>query len=189
MDGPFIHLQVISSCAYLSAASSPEALVSAATAQGMTTLALTDVANPYGAPRFHRAAEAGIRPLHGVEVTTTTGDALVLLVRDATGWTNLCRLCTTANFAGTKGKPQLDPSLLGQFAEGLTALLAAARSCDDAPDGGRRRWAHGPHSTHTARAYGEQPSISPSPTTVRRMMRCAMQRWRRGRASRARDWW
>ena len=124
MTAPFIHLQVTSSCAYLQGASPPEALVNAAVTQGMDTLALTDLHNPYGAPRFHRDAKAmGIRPIHGVEVRTTTGDALVLLVRDKSGWTNLCRLCTAANFAGTKGQPRLDPALLGQYAAGLTALL------------------------------------------------------------------
>ncbi|MCA1667223.1 MAG: error-prone DNA polymerase, partial [Thermomicrobia bacterium] len=124
METGFVHLQVASSCAYLHAASSPEALVAAAAAAGMDTLALTDVHNPYGAPRFERACNAaGIRPIHGVEVATTTGDALVLLVRDATGWTNLCRLATAGNFAGGKGRPRLDPGLLGEFAGGLTALL------------------------------------------------------------------
>ncbi len=124
METGFVHLQVASSCAYLHAASSPEALVAAADTQGMDTLALTDLHNPYGAPRFERACRAaGIRPIHGVEVATTTGDALVLLVRDATGWANLCRLATASNFAGGKGKPRLDPGLLGEFASGLTALL------------------------------------------------------------------
>jgi error-prone DNA polymerase len=124
MGRPFVHLHVCSSCAYLHAASSPETLVAAAVTRGMEAIALTDRDNPYGAPRFHRAAKAaGIRAIHGVEVETTTGDALVLLVRDATGWTNLCRLCTSANFAGEKGKPRLDPAMLGQFAAGLTAIL------------------------------------------------------------------
>ncbi len=113
MEIGFVHLQVASSCAYLHAASSPEALVAAAAAHGMGTLALTDVRNPYGAPRFERACNAaGIRPIHGVEVATTTGDRLVLLVRDASGWTNLCRLCTAGNFAGQKAKPRLDAGLL-----------------------------------------------------------------------------
>jgi len=123
-DTPFVHLQVSASSSYLRGASSPEALVAAAVAHGYDTLALTDVTNPYGAPRFHRACkDAGIRAIHGVEVTTTTGDALTLLVQDRTGWTNLCRLCTSANFAGVKGQPRLDPALLGQYAAGLTALL------------------------------------------------------------------
>jgi DNA polymerase III alpha subunit len=124
METGFVHLQVASSCAYLHAASSPEALVTAAAATGMDTLALTDVHNPYGAPRFERACSAaGIRPIHGVEVITTTGDSLVLLVRDANGWANLCRLATAGNFAGEKAQPRLDPGLLGEFAGGLTALL------------------------------------------------------------------
>jgi error-prone DNA polymerase len=73
MGGPFVHLRVASSCAYLRAASGPEALVAVAAAHGMATLALTDVHNPYGAPRFERACvAAGIRPIHGVEVATTT---------------------------------------------------------------------------------------------------------------------
>ena len=124
MKPSFVHLQVASACSYLRAASSPEALVTAAASLGMTVLALTDIDNPYGSPRFERACRAaGIRPIHGVEVTTTTDDALVLLARDEAGWINLCRLCTSANFAGQKGRPRLDPTLLGQFAAGLTALL------------------------------------------------------------------
>ena len=124
MADAFVHLQVASSCAYLHGASSPETLIAAAASQDMTTLALTDVHNPYGSPRFERACRAaGIRPIHGVEVRTTTGDALVLLVRDATGWGNLCRLTTAANFAGAKGEPRLDAGLLGEFGGGLTALL------------------------------------------------------------------
>ncbi len=124
MADAFVHLQVASSCAYLHGASSPETLIAAAASQDMTTLALTDVHNPYGSARFERACRAaGIRPIHGIEVATTTGDALVLLVRDATGWVNLCRLTTAANFAGAKGKPRLDAGLLGEFAGGLTALL------------------------------------------------------------------
>lgn len=124
MEPGFVHLQVASSCAYLHAASSPEVLVAAAAAHEMKTLALTDVRNPYGAPRFERACKAaGIRPIHGVEVTTTTGDSLVLLVRDASGWTNLCRLATAGNFAGKKAQPRLDSGLLGEFAGGLSALL------------------------------------------------------------------
>ncbi len=120
----FVHLAACSSCSYLHAASSPEALVQAAAAHGMDTLALTDRDNPYGAPRFERAClAAGIRPIHGVELRTTTGDALLLLVRDADGWANLCRLTSAANFAGSKGRPRLDPAMLGQFAGGLTAIL------------------------------------------------------------------
>jgi error-prone DNA polymerase len=45
----FVHLQVCSSCSYLNAASSPEALVATAAAHGMGALALTDRDNPYGA--------------------------------------------------------------------------------------------------------------------------------------------
>ncbi len=155
MTEPFVHLHVTSSCAYLRGASSPESLVQAATTHGIGTLALTDIYNPYGVPRFHRAAkEAGIRPLYGVEVTTTAGDALVLLVRDRAGWTNLCRLCTSANFAGVKGVPRLDPAMLGQFAAGLTALLlpqghVASRLLADDPEGARAAL-----DTHRA-VYGE----------------------------------
>ncbi len=61
---------------------------------GMETLALTDLHNPYGAPRFERACmAAGIRPIHGVEVATTTGDASCCSCATRAGWTNLCRLC------------------------------------------------------------------------------------------------
>jgi len=182
MGTGFVHLQVASSCAYLHAASSPEALVAAAAAQGIETLALTDLHNPYGAPRFERACRAaGIRPIHGVEVGTTTDDALVLLVRDATGWANLCRLATAGNFAGGKGKPRLDAGLLGEFGGGLTALLLPRGQVVPPGSSMATKKGHCRRSTATAPSTARSMCISPSPITARRTTNGTMPAWRRGR--------
>ena len=55
-------------------------------------MALTDD-GLYGVVRFCRAAgEAGVRPVIGAKVLLRDGSRLTLLVRDRTGYANLCRL-------------------------------------------------------------------------------------------------
>jgi error-prone DNA polymerase len=78
--------------------------VAAALERGHTTLALTDHDSVSGSMEFAQAARdlGGLRPIHGAEVTVTdeTSDDprhLTLLVRDARGWANLCRLLTHAH--------------------------------------------------------------------------------------------
>jgi DNA polymerase III alpha subunit len=74
-----------------------------AAALGLPALALTDVENLHGQPRFHRAARAlGLRPILGVELRAgyapgTLGlreGRLVLLARDRAGYAALCRVLT-----------------------------------------------------------------------------------------------
>ncbi len=54
---------------------------------------------------FAQSARAlGLRALHGAEIDLDDGRHLTLLVRDATGWANLCRLLTRAH-ADTRESP------------------------------------------------------------------------------------
>lgn len=81
---------------------SPERLVEVARATGAPALGLTDLENLYGQIGFHYAcAEAGIRPVTGVELRPGfEGRAepgrrkgrLVLLAADERGYANLCRV-------------------------------------------------------------------------------------------------
>ena len=67
-----------------------------AKALGYTQLALTDTDNIYGLwPFLETCRELGLRPILGAEITdrTTSGRA-VCLVKDLTGYQNLCRLIT-----------------------------------------------------------------------------------------------
>jgi error-prone DNA polymerase len=80
---------------FLEGASAPEELAERAAQLGLPAVAVTDRAGVYGIPRFHKAArEAGVEAITGAEVVLADGGRLPLLVQDARGWSNLCRLLT-----------------------------------------------------------------------------------------------
>src|SRR5580692_8643054 len=128
MASEYVELRCRSAFSFLDGASLPEDLVDAAARQEMETLALGDRDGVYGAPRFAAAARrAGIRPLFGADVTLEGGPPLLLLVENAIGYKNLCRLLTRAR----EGRPKSDPprttrALLAEHAGGLVALGGAA---------------------------------------------------------------
>lgn len=124
----YVELHSHSSYSFLDGASSVEDLVTAAAKRGMDALALTDTNGLYGAVRFWNAArEAGIKPIHGVELTTLDFGHLVLIAKDETGWRSLCRTVSAAQLAGEKRKPRATLSLVRENAEGLFALTGCAR--------------------------------------------------------------
>ncbi|MGX6447230.1 PHP domain-containing protein, partial [Patulibacter sp. S7RM1-6] len=121
---PYVELHCHSAYSFLDGASLPEELALAAARQGHEALALTDHDGVSGAMEFaHAAAAHGIRAIHGAEVTVRVdpggvvlpaADAtldparfrhLTLLVRDARGWSNLCRILTRAH-AHTRDHPR-----------------------------------------------------------------------------------
>jgi error-prone DNA polymerase len=132
---PYIELHCHSAYSFLDGASQPEELVAAALARGHDTLALTDHDSLSGSMEFAQAAKAlGLRAIHGAEVTLDDERHITLLVRDATGWRNLCRLLTAAH-AHTRDGPQRDrsePSVSLQdvalHADGLVCLSGCASS-------------------------------------------------------------
>ncbi len=144
---PYTELHSHSAYSFLDGASRPEELVAAALSHGHGALALTDHDSLSGSMEFAHAAKAlGLRAIHGAEVTLAergTGEPerhITLLVRDATGWRNLCRLLTTAH-AHTRDGPQRDRSdpAVGladveQHADGLVCLSGCAtRGVRDEP--------------------------------------------------------
>ena len=101
---------------------------------GYEALALTDHDGLYGSLEFAHAAKAfGVRPITGAELSLTDGSHVTLLVETPRGYSNLCRLITTA-FAHTRPKegadplpPALDQRLLEESNEGLVCLSGCAR--------------------------------------------------------------
>ncbi len=109
---------------FLEGASSPEELVTAAVAQGLTALAVTDRDGVYGLVQAHRAArEHGLKLVMGALLTLRDHPSLVLLVRDRAGWANLCRLLTIGRHDQPKGLAMHGLSDVLAHAGGLTALL------------------------------------------------------------------
>ncbi|GAC1698574.1 MAG: error-prone DNA polymerase [Candidatus Limnocylindrales bacterium] len=138
MSGPsgFVHLRCHSSYSFLDGASSVDALVSAAAAQGQDTLALTDTGGLYGAVRFWNAARLrGLRAIFGCDLdlrdlpglpdraeSERGGASVRLLAADRIGWTSLCRIVSAAQLAGQKGRPQATLALVAGESAGLIAL-------------------------------------------------------------------
>jgi error-prone DNA polymerase len=86
---------------FLEGASAPEDLAERAARLGLPALAVTDRAGVYGIPRFHKAAkEVGVEAIVGAEAVLADGSRLPLLVQDARGWSNLCRLLTDGALQG-----------------------------------------------------------------------------------------
>ena len=146
----YAELHCHSAFSFLDGASSPDELVDAAVAHGYRALALTDHDNLCGAIEFAQAAKAaGLKAIHGAEVrvvdersrsggapssgaaaTTAEHRHLTLLVKDAQGWSNLCRLLTLAHAhtrdGRERGQPELTLEQVEAHAEGLICLSGCA---------------------------------------------------------------
>ncbi|HWD84556.1 MAG TPA: DNA polymerase III subunit alpha [Solirubrobacteraceae bacterium] len=106
MFAVYVELHCHSAFSFLDGASLPDELVAAALQLGYDTLALTDHNSVSGSMEFAVSAQAlGLRPIHGAELDLTDGRHLTLLVQDATGWSNLCRLLTRAYAHTREGGP------------------------------------------------------------------------------------
>jgi error-prone DNA polymerase len=139
----YVELHLHSAYSFLDGASMPDEIVPVARELGHHALALTDHNSLSGAMEFAQAAKAhGLRALHGAEVDVVdpagqAADApprhLTLLVRDATGWRNLCRLLTEAHRhtrrpgkTGWIGEPSVTLKQVAAHAEGLVCLSGCA---------------------------------------------------------------
>jgi len=161
----YVELHARSAFSFLEGVSVPEELIAAAAEMGMPAMALLDRDGVYGAPRFHLAAEKlGIKAHVGAEITVKyvqspmskvqsrntdiepwtlnlghqKSFSLPLLVRNRSGYQNLCRLITLMKLRVPKhakpGECAVTPAEVAAHAEGLVCLTGAA----DGPLGGAR---------------------------------------------------
>ncbi len=145
---PYIELHAHSAFSFLDGASTPMELAGAAAAHGYPAFALTDHDGVWGSMEFAEACKGlGVRPITGAELTVagaapSTGPAaatppdcvhLTLLVEDATGYRNLCRLLTAAhahtrdNTPRRAEQPWATLEQLEEHAAGLLCLSGCAR--------------------------------------------------------------
>lgn len=119
----YAELHAASAFSFLEGASQPEELVERAVEMDLPTVALIDRNGVYGAPRFYRAArDAGLRALVGAEVVVDEGFRVPVLVRNRTGYKNLCRLLTTGALGRSKGEGRVTWEQIEEHADGLHAL-------------------------------------------------------------------
>ncbi len=124
----YVELHCHSAFSFLDGASLPDELVPAALELGYEALALTDHNSVSGSMEFAVAARAlGLRPIHGAEVDLDDGRHLTLLVQDARGWSNLCRILTraqahTRDQRGPPSPASVPLPVVIDHAEGLVCL-------------------------------------------------------------------
>ncbi len=147
----YTELHCHSAFSFLDGASLPDELAAAAVELGYESLALTDHNTVSGAMEFAVSARAlGLRPIHGAEIDLDDGRHLTLLVQDARGWSNLCRILTCAHALtreqpGPPSPPLVSLRTVLHHAEGLICLSGCAlRGVHDEPTLTRLREAFGP---------------------------------------------
>ena len=132
---PFVHLHVHTGYSLLDGACRVPALVKRAKALKMKACAITDHGNLYGLKAFYDCCnKEGIKPILGCETyvarlgradrTERSGDHLILLAKNLTGYHNLLKLISRANIEGFYAKPRVDKELLEQYHEGLICSSA-----------------------------------------------------------------
>jgi DNA polymerase-3 subunit alpha len=138
MEPTFVHLHNHSEYSILDGCLKIPVLVDAAYRNDMPAVALTDHGNIFGAVSFFKEAKArGIKPILGCEAYVAPGSRfdkkptpgsdihhfhLILLVKDETGYRNLCRLLTKGYLEGFYYRPRIDKELLAAHSEGLIGL-------------------------------------------------------------------
>ncbi|MGL6193505.1 MAG: DNA polymerase III subunit alpha, partial [Thermoguttaceae bacterium] len=143
---PFVHLHTHSHYSLLDGAARIDSLISRAKEFGMTSLALTDHGNLFGALEFYqKARDKGIKPIIGYEAYIAPGSRfdksleaggsrkdtsyhLTLLAINRTGYQNLLKLGSAAFTEGFYYKPRIDRQLLEEHNEGLICLSGCASS-------------------------------------------------------------
>jgi error-prone DNA polymerase len=119
----YVELHACSAFSFLRGASFPEHLAETAAQLEMPAMALLDRNGVYGAQRFSVAArDQNVRPIVGAELTMEDRFVLPVLVKDRTGYKNLCELLTQAHLRSVKGECAAKWSELPEFSEGLIAL-------------------------------------------------------------------
>jgi len=138
---PYIELHAHSAFSFLDGASTPTELAARAAALEYPALALTDHDGLWGSMEFAHACKGyGVKPITGAELTVALSrDAepelahLTLLVEEAAGYRNLCRLLSAAHSHtrdGTQraaGRPWVPLDAVLDRAEGLVCLSGCAR--------------------------------------------------------------
>lgn len=129
----FTHFHVHSQYSILDGAASIPGLIAKAKADGQTALALTDHGNMFGIKLFYDTCrQKGIKPILGCEAYVArvslynkekpvdrSGEHLIILAKNLTGYLNLVKLCSTAFCDGFYYRPRIDKAQLEKHHEGL----------------------------------------------------------------------
>ncbi|MFN2353286.1 MAG: DNA polymerase III subunit alpha [Desulfopila sp.] len=140
MSAGFVHLHVHSQYSLLDGAIRVADLLDKCKEYDMDSVAITDHGAMYGALEFYvKAKKADIKPIIGCEFYIAPGDRrdkkasgitayhIILLAMNATGYKNLMKMASIAQFEGFYYKPRIDMEVLTAHSEGLIALTACLK--------------------------------------------------------------
>lgn len=128
----FVHLHLHTEYSLLDGFARIDRLFSAVKKRGMKAVAVTDHGNMFAAVEFYKRAKAeGVKPIIGCELYLAPGGIsekerdrwhLTLLVKNAAGYKNLCKLSSIGYNEGFYHRPRVDMNLLSEHSEGLVCL-------------------------------------------------------------------
>ncbi|OED34728.1 DNA polymerase III subunit alpha [PVC group bacterium (ex Bugula neritina AB1)] len=137
MGNLFTHLRVHSDHTLLFSCCRISKILDLAASQGMTSLALTDSGNMFGAVDFfQKARDKNIKPILGLEPCLLSSSRfekktrkqgvqhfnIALLAETEKGYRNLIKLATLGYVEGFYYRPRIDWELLEKYSEGLICL-------------------------------------------------------------------
>ncbi|MBW2545364.1 MAG: DNA polymerase III subunit alpha, partial [Deltaproteobacteria bacterium] len=130
----FVHLHVHTQYSLLDGAIRLDNLFAKAKEYRMSSIAMTDHGNMFGAVDFYQKAyKAGIKPIIGCELYVASGSRsdksggtrhLVVLAKNTRGYKNLMKLTSAGYLEGFYYKPRVDKELLALHSEGLICMSA-----------------------------------------------------------------
>ncbi len=136
--GEFVHLHLHTEYSLLDGATRIRDIAKKAIECGQDAVAITDHGVMYGVVDFYKELKAnGIKPIIGCEVYVaprsrflkegkgdSSGNHLILLCKNETGYKNLCYMVSKSFTEGFYTRPRIDMDLLATHHEGLIALSA-----------------------------------------------------------------
>ncbi|MBI3795050.1 MAG: DNA polymerase III subunit alpha [Nitrospinae bacterium] len=138
----FVHLHLHSEYSLLDGAIRIDDLLKKAEQLHMPAVTVTDHGNLFGALElYQKGLKSGVKPVIGCEVYVApksrlekagtdddeTNSHLILLVKNQTGYKNLCKIVTSAYLEGFYYKPRTDREFIAAHNEGLIALSACLK--------------------------------------------------------------
>ncbi len=135
MPTPYAHLRLHTEFSVTEGIVRIDAAMTKAAADGLPAIAITDLANLFGAVKFFQMARGrGVQPIIGCDVWITNDEhrdqahRLLLLCANDAGYLNLCQLLTRAYRENTwRGRAEISRAWLNsKTANGLIALSGAA---------------------------------------------------------------
>jgi error-prone DNA polymerase len=121
---PYVELHCHSNFSFLDGGSHPFELAARAAQLEMSALAITDRGGVYGAVKFLQACrKLGVKPLIGTALEVD-GEEVVMIARNLSGYSNLCRLLSFAHADQPKGEARATLAKVAEHQGNLFYLSA-----------------------------------------------------------------